>query len=193
MSMITRVKTSGFITHRMPNNRLLYIFDIIILEGVTFMQVKEGDIVTGRVSGLTDFGAFVDIGAGKTGMIHISEVSSSFVNNIEDFLSVGQEVKAVVVSVNEKGKISLSTKRVQVDGDENAQTGKTENNPATGKPPRPKSAPNVWNGPKQTQQSGGSFEDMMALFKKQSDEKMADLKRATNTGHSGYSRRGGNR
>ena len=56
-----------------------------------------------------------------------------------------------------------------------------------------KQAPNVWTGPKQTQPAGDSFEDMMAVFKKQSEEKMADLKRAGNTGHSGYSRRGGNR
>ena len=155
------------------------------------MQVKEGEVIVGRISGLTDFGAFVDIGEGQKGMIHISEVSTTFVNKIEDFFKVGQEVKAVVLSVGEQGKISLSSKRAMQLETENDSSADEENEKERRSERR--SAPNVWTGPKQTQQTGGSFEDMMAQFKKQSEEKMADLKRAANTGHSGYSRRGGNR
>lgn len=153
------------------------------------MQVKEGDIIVGKISGLTGFGAFVDIGDGKTGMIHISEASTGFVEKIEDVFKVGQEVRAVVVGINEQGKISLSSKRaMKLEKEENS--GAEEDKDREDKRNR-RSAPNVWTGPKQKQPSGGSFEDMMAQFKKQSEEKMADFKKASNTGHSGYSRRGG--
>ena len=154
------------------------------------MQVKEGDVIVGRISGLTDFGAFVDLGDGKKGMIHISEVSTSFVSKIEDFFEVGQEVKAVVISVGEQGKISLSSKRAMKPVSDEKSFDDEEETDHEEKRNR-RSTPNVWTGPKQKQISGGSFEDMMAQFKKQSEEKMADLKRAGNTGHSGYSRRGG--
>ncbi|MBR6005459.1 MAG: S1 RNA-binding domain-containing protein [Clostridia bacterium] len=155
------------------------------------MQVKEGDILVGRISGLTGFGAFVDIGEGKSGMIHISEASVGFVEKIEDVFKVGQEVRAVVIGINEQGKISLSSKRALKAENDNSSSDeeKTEREEKRER----RSAPNVWTGPKQKQASGGSFEDMMAQFKKQSEEKMADLKRANNTGHSGYSRRGGGR
>ncbi len=156
------------------------------------MQVKEGEIIVGKISGLTGFGAFVDIGEGVTGMIHISEASTSFVNKMEDCFKIGQEVRAVVLSVSEQGKISLSSKRaMQLETAEKSSENKDENEPEPKNTRR--AAPNVWTGPKQTQQQGGSFEDMMARFKKQSEEKIADLKRSGNTGHSGYSRRGGNR
>ena len=154
------------------------------------MQVKEGEILVGKISGLTGFGAFVDIGDGKTGMIHISEASTGFVEKIEDVFKVGQEVRAVVVGINEQGKISLSSKRaMKLENVE--KTPEDEDDKDREEKRDRRSAPNVWTGPKQKQPSGGSFEDMMAQFKKQSEEKMADLKKATNTGHSGYSRRGG--
>ena len=55
------------------------------------MQIEEGAILSGKVTGLTDFGAFVELEGGKTGMIHISEVASNYVKDIREHLSVGQE------------------------------------------------------------------------------------------------------
>ncbi|MBQ2904831.1 MAG: S1 RNA-binding domain-containing protein [Clostridia bacterium] len=153
------------------------------------MQIEEGAIFSGKVTGLTDFGAFVELEGGKTGMIHISEVASNYVKDIKEHLSVGQEVKAKVITVSPEGKISLSIKRL-------------EEQPREQHPQRPRkpagerrSSPNVWNGQKSNAPAEGekqSFEDMMARFKQVSDEKMTDLKRASDSkrGSGGYSRRG---
>ena len=148
------------------------------------MQIEEGTILSGKVTGLTDFGAFVELEGGKTGMVHISEVASNYVKDIKDHLSVGQEVKTKVISVSPEGKISLSIKRL-------------EEQPKEQRPQRPRSErrPNVWNGQKSNAPAEGekqSFEDMMARFKQVSDEKMTDLKRASDSkrGSGGYSRRG---
>lgn len=152
------------------------------------MQIEEGAILSGKVTGLTDFGAFVELEGGKTGMIHISEVASNYVKDIREHLSVGQEVKAKVISISQDGKISLSIKKLNEQPKEQRAA-----RPAKPKSER-RSAPQVWNGQKSSAPPAGekqSFEDMMARFKQVSDEKMTDLKRAdSKRGSAGYSRRG---
>ncbi len=154
------------------------------------MQFEEGAIVSGKITGLTDFGAFVELEGGKTGMIHISEVASNYVKDIREHVSVGQEVKAKVISVSPEGKISLSIRKL------NDQPKEKEQRPQRPQKPRAERRPaNVWNGQKSSAPPAGekqSFEDMMARFKQISDEKMTDLKRASDSkrGSAGYSRRG---
>ncbi len=154
------------------------------------MQFEEGAIVSGKITGLTDFGAFVELEGGKTGMIHISEVASNYVKDIREHVSVGQEVKAKVISVSPEGKISLSIRKL------NDQPKEKEQRPQRPQKPRTEKRPaNVWNGQKSSAPPAGekqSFEDMMARFKQISDEKMTDLKRASDSkrGSAGYSRRG---
>ena len=77
------------------------------------MQLDVGAIFSGKVTGITKFGVFVDIGEGKTGMVHISEVAQTYVENINDFVKNGDEVKVKVLSISEEGKISLSIKKAQ--------------------------------------------------------------------------------
>ena len=74
-------------------------------------MVEIGAILEGKVTGLTNFGAFVSLADNKTGMVHISEVSSSYVNDIHDHLKEGQQVKVKVIDVTPEGKISLSIKK----------------------------------------------------------------------------------
>ena len=74
------------------------------------MQLEVGAILEGKVTGITKFGVFVDLPEGKTGMVHISEVASTFVKEIRDFVTVGQTVKVKVLSISDEGKISLSMK-----------------------------------------------------------------------------------
>ena len=154
------------------------------------MQFEEGAIVSGKVTGLTDFGAFLELEGGKTGMIHISEVASNYVKDIREHISVGQEVKAKIISVSPEGKISLSIRKL------NDQPKEKEQRPQRPQKPRSERRPaNVWNGQKSSAPPAGekqSFEDMMARFKQVSDEKMSDLKRASDSkrGSAGYSRRG---
>ena len=76
-------------------------------------QLVVGNIVEGKVTGITKFGAFVDLGDGKTGMVHISEVAPTFVKEIRDFVKENDTVKVKVLSISEDGKISLSMKKAE--------------------------------------------------------------------------------
>ena len=149
-------------------------------------MLEIGAIYDGKITGLTGFGAFVSLPDGKSGMVHISEVSNTFVKDIKDVLKEGQEVKVKVVGISPEGKISLSIKKADETPREPAPRPKRND--------RPRSNANVWQGqPKQQNDTAMSFEDMMARFKQVSDEKMTDLKRNSDAKHSGgYSRRGKN-
>lgn len=134
------------------------------------MQLEIGKIYNGKVKGITQYGAFVDIDGGGTGMVHISEIANTFVNEIRDHLTENQEVKVKVIGINDAGKVSLSIK-------------KAVDNPHPQKPkqPRREERPrqNVWEPKKQTPMSELSFEDMISRFKQNSEERMCDLKRST--------------
>lgn len=147
-------------------------------------MLEIGSIVDGKVTGMTGFGAFVSLPDGSSGMVHISEVSSSYVKDIKDFLTEGQEVKVKVIGVNEQGKISLSIKKAAEDKE------KKEFRPRRNSSDRrSQNRANVWQGQQKQNPQEMSFEDMMARFKQVSDEKMGDLKRAGESKHGGYSRR----
>jgi S1 RNA binding domain protein len=75
------------------------------------MPVEVGQIVEGKITGITRFGAFMEISQGVTGLIHISEVADSFVKDVNDFLKENDIVKAKVISISEDGKISLSLRK----------------------------------------------------------------------------------
>lgn len=77
------------------------------------MELEVGSIVSGRVTGITKFGAFVALEGGRSGLVHISEISGSYVNDIHDFLADGQEVQVKILSVSPEGKINLSIKQAQ--------------------------------------------------------------------------------
>jgi S1 RNA binding domain protein len=129
------------------------------------MALEVGQIVEGKVSGITGFGAFVDLPDGATGLVHISEVARNYVKDINEHLSVGQEVKVRVLSLDEKGKISLSIKKAQEGGFRRSVPA-----PFTGKP-----AEIDWGS--ENDNKDMSFEDMMANFKQSSDARMLDIKR----------------
>ena len=141
------------------------------------MHVEVGAVFEGKVTGITKFGAFVEMPDGKNGMVHISEVASTYVKEISDHVSVGQMVKVKVLSISEDGKVSLSMKRAQ---------------PPARREPRPRAVQAHRPGgfEWQTSTNSGSFEDMMSKFKQTSDEKISDLKRSMDGKHGGFSRRG---
>ncbi|MBL0386650.1 S1 RNA-binding domain-containing protein [Tumebacillus sp. ITR2] len=76
------------------------------------MSITVGSVVEGKVTGIKSFGAFVEVAEGQTGLVHISQVSHTFVNDINDVLKVGDVVQVKVLNV-EGGKISLSIKETQ--------------------------------------------------------------------------------
>lgn len=77
------------------------------------MSIQAGSVLEGKVTGIKSFGAFVELAEGQTGLVHISQVSHTFVNDINDVLKVGDVVQVKVLSVEEGGKISLSIKETQ--------------------------------------------------------------------------------
>ena len=149
------------------------------------MQSKAGEIYEGTVTGITGFGAFIKLENGDTGMVHISEVAPVFVKDINQFLAEGQSVKVKVISIGENNKISLSIKQAQP---------RESSAPVRVNKPAARSFNNEKAGAKgRSHQSAGnqgpmSFEDMMAKFKADSEEKMSDLKRNNDKGR--VSRRG---
>ena len=140
-------------------------------------MLEVGAIVEGKVTGLTAFGAFVSLPDGKSGMVHISEVSTSFVKDIKDFLKEGQDVKVKVVGISEEGKISLSIRKAEPQKEKPAREQKDGAPQRPRRNDRPRNA-NVWQG-QPSKKEATSFEDMMAQFKQVSDEKMSDLKRSS--------------
>ncbi len=145
------------------------------------MEFGVGSIVEGKVSGITKFGAFVTLPEGKSGLVHISEIAYSYVNDVHDHLSEGDTVKVKVIGIDDAGRINLSIKK------------------ATEPPPRPASrpAPRSASRPQQSGRDRGfssaaakepaTFEDRLKQFMAASDSKLSDLRSAERRS----SRRGG--
>ncbi len=126
------------------------------------MSLEQGSIVEGVVTGITNFGAFVGLPGGQTGLVHISEVAEVYVKDINEFLKVNDKVKVKIIAVDPKGKIGLSLK----------QANPSANSAGASRGPRkPKFQP--------------SFEDKLARFIKDSDERLSELKRHTDSKRGG--------
>ncbi|BAB07066.1 S1 domain-containing post-transcriptional regulator GSP13 [Halalkalibacterium halodurans] len=128
---------------------------------------EVGSIVEGKVTGIKPFGAFVAIDDQKQGLVHISEVAHGFVKDINDVLSVGDEVKVKILSVDEEsGKISLSIRATQEAPERPARA------------PKPRPAGGGGRKPQKGQSQGQGFntlEDKLKEWLKQSNEIQADL------------------
>ena len=172
------------------------------------MQLEVGKIYEGKVTGITKFGAFVELEKGTTGMVHISEVANTYVNEIKDHIQEGQTVKVKVLSMGDDGKISLSIKKAQPrpersdrpqrnnrqggDGDRGGhQGGRQGGRRSYSERPEPvdfaKNPPPVYDV--RTTSGDADFEDMMAKFKATSEERFSDLKHVMDTKRRGASRR----
>ena len=125
------------------------------------MQLTVGQIVEGKITGITNFGVFADIGEGKSGMVHISEVARTYVNDINEHVKIGDTVKMKVLNIGEDGKISLSIKRA-LEPEKSSE--RRERRPS--QPPKIDGS-YTWTPKKAEPQS----------FEETSDEKFSDLKR----------------
>ncbi len=114
------------------------------------------EIVKGKITGIMKFGAFVSIEGGKSGMVHISEITDGFVKDINDHLHIGDEVEAMVISIDENGKVGLSIKKCA------ALRARTAPPPMFDEGDTP---------------ADTDFENMMKRFKAVSNDKQADIKR----------------
>ena len=143
------------------------------------MSLEVGAIVEGEVTGITNFGAFVQLPEGKVGLIHISEVSNVYVKDVHDFLKEHDKVKVKVLSIDERGKIGLSIKQLTPP-------------PAAAPQPKPQRPQNE----NRERRAGArvqnarvvsplTFEDKLSKFLKDSDDRMLDLKRNTESKRGG--------
>ncbi len=137
-------------------------------------QIEVGQIVEGVVTGITNFGAFVLLPNGETGLVHISEVADSYVKDINEHLQKKDKVKVKVLNVNGDGKIGLSIRRVSNDGKKDTQQQQQR------KGTRPRSGGGRPQGGVKV-----SFEDRLSKFMKESDERQQDLKRHTESKRGG--------
>lgn len=119
------------------------------------MPVSEGKIVEGTVTGVTNFGAFIQLPEGKSGLVHISEISHDYVKTVADYVKKGDKVKVKVLSVTDDNKISLSMRQAK---------------PKTSQPVELE-----WDNQDNTQR-GMSFEDKLNQFLKDSNDRMDQLK-----------------
>ena len=154
------------------------------VKGRSALAIEVGSIVEGVVTGITNFGAFVELPEGKTGLIHISEVADVYVNDVHDFLRERDPVKVKVLTVDDRGKIGLSIKALQSKAPGTA--------PAPAAPPRAPRPPRDMRRTAASRQIGSaSFEDKLSRFLKDSDERLTDLRRKTDSKRGGRgSRRG---
>ncbi len=135
------------------------------------MELTVGQIVEGKITGITNFGVFVDLGEGKSGMVHISEVARTYVNDINEFVKMGDLVKVKVLNMGEDGKIALSIKRALESEKSYENRGRRDRREMA--PPKIDGS-YTWTPKKQEPQS---FEEMMSRFKQTSDEKFSEMKR----------------
>ena len=146
------------------------------------MSIEVGSIIEGVVSGITNFGAFIELPEGKTGLVHISEVADVYVSDVHDFLQEKDKVKVKVLSVDERGKVALSIKQAD-SGKAADSSSKVPSAPKGGAPARES---RNWRRP-----LSASFEDKLSKFMKDSDERQTDLRRKTDSKRGGRgSRRG---
>ena len=145
------------------------------------MDLEIGEVLEGKVTGITKFGAFVQLPGGASGLVHISEIANAFVNDVNDYLSMGQTVKVKVLSINEAGKINLSIKQVQPPPSRPTPSAFTANPAAVKRPftnhtgsTYGKSAP--VNGEVLGPSGDASFEDKLKHFMQESDSKMSGNK-----------------
>ncbi len=136
------------------------------------MSLEVGTICNGKVTSITKYGAFVALDDGVSGMVHISEVSHSYVNDINDHLQSGQDVKVKVIGVDENGRISLSIRKAL---------------PRTSAPSAQSSFAQKKAAPREPAEL--SFEDKLKQFMQDSDSKISALKQYSDK-RPGYSRRG---
>ena len=146
------------------------------------MSIEVGAKLQGKVSGIPNFGAFIDLGEGKTGLVHISEISNGFVKDIHDVLTVGDEVTVKVTSVGDDGKVGLSIRKAQDQPQPEKKPFKREFRDNNRSKPAPKGKP---------QNSGKQdFDSLMSSFLKDSDDRLSSIKRNTEGKRGG---RGGRR
>ena len=132
------------------------------------MELTVGAILEGKVKSITTFGAFISLPENKTGLVHISEVANTFVSDVRQHLTEGQDVKVMVIGTD-NGKINLSIKRLERPAPRDNAAPRRENSQNRA----PRSAPTPPPAPKTADQL---FEEKLKAFMSESDSKISSLR-----------------
>ncbi|MFF2450338.1 S1 domain-containing RNA-binding protein [Neobacillus sp. NPDC058068] len=143
------------------------------------MSIEVGSKLQGKVTGITNFGAFVELPEGSTGLVHISEVADNYVKDINDHLKVGDQVEVKVINVEKDGKIGLSIKKAKDRPEAPQRSHSHSQRPRQGRA-------NDRNNPRPE-----NFESKMAKFLKDSEDRLSSLKRNTESKRGGRGARRG--
>ena len=155
------------------------------------MELGVGAIVDGKVTGITKFGAFVALPEGKSGLVHISEIAYSYVNEVSDHLHEGQEVKVKIIGIDQANRINLSIKQVEPPPQRPPRQGGQRQGGGGGRPPRQNNAPRPMGFVHQAPKEPTDFEDRLKQFLQSSDSKLSELRYIEKKG--GNRRGGGGR
>lgn len=139
---------------------------------MTGSTIEVGSVLEGTITGITNFGAFVQLPGGKVGLVHISEVANEYVKDIKDFIKEQDQVKVKVLSIDPNGKISLSIRQLQP-------------------PPPPKPVFREERRPMVNRVPEVTFEDKISKFLKDSDERISEVRRNTDSKRGGRGARRG--
>lgn len=167
------------------------------------MEFVVGAILEGKVTGITKFGAFVALPGGKSGLVHISNISDSFVSDINDFLAVGQEVKVKVMNIDQNDRINLSIKHAlpspqrashsggrggapQERNDRGSQGGYRGHSDS----PRRRTDNQNHNSRSAAPREPLTFEDKLKRYMAESESRLSELSRYNDRGRSRRGRRG---
>ena len=123
------------------------------------MEFAVGAVIQGKVTGITKFGAFVSLPENKTGLVHISEIASTYVNDIKDHLAEGQEVSVKVIGVDKSGRVNLSIKKA-----------------LEPRPLRQERSGGFSGARRQSASASVTFEDKLKQFMADSESKISDLR-----------------
>ncbi|HEV8354269.1 MAG TPA: S1 RNA-binding domain-containing protein [bacterium] len=124
------------------------------------MSVDVGTVVQGKVVKITNYGAFVELSDGKSGLVHISEIADVYVKDVRDYLKEQETIRVKVLGLNDKGKLDLSVKQALAPEERVTRTREKK-----------------------------SFEEKLKAFMKESEERLLDLKRNTEAKRGGGKKR----
>ena len=135
------------------------------------MELTVGTVLEGKVKTITNFGAFISLPENKTGLVHISEVANTYVSDIRQHLTEGQDVKVSVIGVD-GGKINLSIKRLEAPAE---RPGNRPSNRREAPAPR-SSAPRTPTPPPAPKTADQLFEERLKQFMSESDSKISSIR-----------------
>jgi S1 RNA binding domain protein len=144
------------------------------------MAIEVGSKLQGKVTGITHFGAFIELEPGVTGLVHISEVADNYVRDVKEHLKIGDQVTVKVINVDKDGKIGLSIRQaVDKPPEEKPARFNRDREPRPDRPARPDRNDRGGGGRFSRAPGKLTFEDQMSRFLKDSEERISSLKKNT--------------